>query len=134
MIADTSAIYALIDADDVHHQQAKAFIQKEGENLLLVVTETTLFEVITLVKSRLGQKIAVQVLHAICSSRFYRLVHLSDEDRKETWRIFEKYADKDWSLFDCACLAVARNHEIGEAFAFDRHFQQMAAAGLLSLP
>jgi predicted nucleic acid-binding protein len=134
VIADTSAIYALVDADDVHHAEAAAFIKQEGRRLTLVVTDTTLFEAITLIKSRLGQAVATRALKAIQTSRRYRVISLTEQDRAETWRIFEQYADKDWSPFDCACLAVARTRKISEAFAFDEHFDQMAGSGLIRLP
>ena len=134
VIADTSAIYALVDADDAHHAEAVAFIKQEGKQLTLVVADTTLLEAITLIKSRLGQAVATRALKAIRTSSRYRLISLTEQDRAEAWRIFAQYADKDWSPFDCACLAVARTRKIGEAFAFDEHFNQMAGSGLIRLP
>ena len=68
------------------------------------------------------------------TSRRYRIISLTEQDREETWRIFSQFADKDWSPFDCACLAVARARKINEAFAFDIHFDQMASNGLIRLP
>lgn len=134
VITDTSAIYALVDAGDVHHAEAVAFVKQEGEWLTMVVTDVTLFEAITLIKSRLGQAVASRTLQAIQTSARYRLIRLSEQDLEETWRIFAQYADKDWSPFDCACLAAARNRKMSEAFAFDQHFDQMATAGITRLP
>lgn len=134
IIADTSALYALVDADDVHHAQAVTFLKQTGGQLTLVVADTTLFETMTLIKSRLGQGVAGRALKAIQTSRRYRVISLTEEDRAETWRIFVQYADKDWSPFDCACLVVARARKISEAFAFDMHFEQMAGLGLIRLP
>ncbi len=134
IIADTSALYALVDADDAHHAEAVAFLKHTGRRLALVVLETTLFETLTLIKSRLGQDIATRTLAAMQASRRYRIVSLTEQDRKETWRIFATFADKGWSPFDCACLAVARARKINEAFAFDVHFDQMAGDGLIRLP
>ena len=88
----------------------------------------------TLIKSRLGQSVATRTLDALQKSKRYRLIDLTEQNRIETWRIFEQYADKDWSPFDCACLAVARSRRIHEAFAFDTHFDRMATVGLLRLP
>jgi predicted nucleic acid-binding protein len=134
LIVDTSALYALVDEDDVHHAEAVAFLKQEGRHLTLVVIDTTLFEAITLIKSRLGQAVAARALKAIQRSNRYHLINLAEQERAETWRIFERYADKDWSPFDCACLAVARTRKIGEASAFDEHFDQMAGSGLIRLP
>ena len=134
VITDTSAIYALVDTDDVHHQEAVDFIKQVGARLILCVPESTLFETMTLINSRLGHAIAARVLTAIQTSERYRLISLTDEDKSETWGMFVQYADKQWSPFDCACLAVARNRNIRQAFAFDVHFDQMAGAGLIRLP
>jgi len=134
IIVDTSAIYALVDADNLHHDEAVAFLNQEGEGLTLIVTDTTLLESITLIKSRLGHSEAVRSSNAIHASPRFRLISLSKEDWKETWRIFEKYDDKAWSPFDCACLAAAQARNIDEAFAFDEHFDQMAGLGMIRLP
>lgn len=134
VITDTSAIYALVDKDDVHHQEAVNFVKHIGSRLILCVLEPTLFETLTLLNARLGHAIAARVLSAIQTSDRYRLISLTDEDKLRTWDTFAQYADKEWSPFDCACLAVARNRNIRHAFAFDVHFDQMAGAGLIRLP
>lgn len=134
VITDTSALYALVDSDDRHHPEATDFLNQEGEHLDLVVLNIMLFEAITLIKSRLGHEPAARALKAIQASPRFRIIHLTEEDYQETWRIFEEYADKSWSPFDCACLAAARARNIGEAFAFDKHFDQMAAEGLIRMP
>lgn len=134
LITDTSAIYALVDADDVHHAEAVAFVKEHGQELTLTVTDLTLFEAITFVKSRLGQEVASRVLKTIRTSQRYGLIRLSEQEIAETWRLFEQFADKDWSPFDCSCLVAARTRKIDEAFAFDQHFDQMAGAGLIRLP
>ena len=36
-----------------------------------------------------------------------------------------RYHDKEWSYTDCGILAVAQLLDIGEVFAYDRHFDQM---------
>ena len=134
IIADTSALYALVDADDAHHTEAVAFLKHTGKRLTLVVPETTLFETLTLIKSRLGQDTATRTLTALQASRRYRIISLTEQDRKETRRIFTEFADKGWSPFDCACLALARARKINEAFAFNVHFDQMVGDGLIRLP
>lgn len=134
IITDTSAIYALVDRDDLHHKEAVKFLKRSEERLVLCVLETTLYETVTLINGRLGHAVASRVLSSIQTSDRYRLISLTEEDKSATWDIFLQYADKEWSPFDCACLAAARNRKINEAFAFDIHFDQMANAGLIRLP
>ena len=134
IVADTSALYALIDADDLHHAEAVDFLRGELDEITLIVLETTLFETITLTKSRLGQTVAAKALHSIETSPRMRVARLSAEQLAQTWAFFDQYAEKAWSPFNCAFLAFAQAHGIREAFAFDRHFEQMAGAGLIRLP
>jgi predicted nucleic acid-binding protein len=134
VIVDTSALYALVDADDVHHGEATRYLRQLGRNVSLEIVDTTLMEALTLIKRRLGADVASQTLQAIQGSSRYRTVRLTEEERREMWRLFEQYADKQWSPFDCASLAVARARKIQEAFAFDVHFAKMAAAGLIRVP
>jgi uncharacterized protein len=134
IIADTSAIYALVDSQDAHHARAVQFWNELPAGTVLLIAETTLMEAMTLIEVRLGHRIACRALEAIRKSERYRVVNLTAEDRLEMWRIFEQYSDKEWSPFDCASLAIAKRREIQEAFAFDVHFDQMAAVGLLRVP
>jgi predicted nucleic acid-binding protein len=134
VIVDTSAIYALVDTDDPHHQEAARYLRQLGRGVSLLVAEPTLLETVTLIKGRLGSAIALRTLQSINASNRYRVTRLTEADYAETWRLLEQYSDKSWSPFDCACLAVARSRQITEAFAFDNHFDQMAAAGLLRVP
>jgi predicted nucleic acid-binding protein len=43
----------------------------------------------------------------------------------DTWAVFQRFTDKEWSYTDCAMLASARREKISAVFAFDRHFLQM---------
>jgi len=134
IIVDTSALYALVDADDAHHREAVSYLKRAGRDASLVLADTTLMEALTRIGRRLGRRTAARTLRSILQSQRFRVIRLTDQDYEETWRIFEQYADKDWSPFDCACLAVARSRKIQEAFAFDAPFEQMASAGLLRVP
>ena len=134
IITDTSALYALVDSQDAHHREAAKFWNSLAPGTVLLIAETTLMEAMTLIEVRLGHSIACRTLEAIRKSARYRIVTLTTEDRQEMWRIFEQFSDKEWSPFDCASLAIAKRREIKEAFAFDLHFDQMAAMGLLRVP
>jgi len=134
VIVDTSALYALVDADDAHHEEAVNYLKHLGKGVSLVIIDMMLMEALTLIKSRLGGKIAARTLQTVQRSNLYKVIRLADDDWREAWRLFEQFSDQEWSPFDCACLAAARARDIREAFAFDIHFDQMAAAGLLRVP
>ena len=79
----------------------------------------------TTVKARLGMQVALQLGIRLRNSRFVEMVIFSTAEEQELWRIFSRYTDKAWSYTDCACLALARQRTIQQAFSFDHHFTQM---------
>src|SRR5215470_13632270 len=102
VIVDTSALYALVDADDVYHAAAVGYLKHFGNGVSLVIAITTLMEAITLIQSRLGRELANRTIRIIHRSNLYKVIPLADEDWRETWRLFEQFRDKEWSPFDCA--------------------------------
>ncbi len=131
VIADTSALYALVDRTDPHHIQAANFLKSQASKRSLLVSNHVFDETMTVVKARLGMRVALQLGLRLRNSRFVEMVILSSAQEQETWRIFSQYTDKDWSYTDCACLVLAREHKLHQAFTFDHHFAQM---GLVMVP
>ncbi|MBN1993140.1 MAG: type II toxin-antitoxin system VapC family toxin [Anaerolineae bacterium] len=130
-IADTSGLYALVDRKDPHHAEAVAFLKTYAAVGSLLVSNHIFDEAMTTVKARLGMQVALQLGIRLRNSRFVEMVVFSTAEEQETWRIFSRYTDKGWSYTDCACLALAQQRNIQQAFSFDHHFRQM---GLTILP
>jgi len=131
MIADTSGLYALVDRTDPHHAQAANFLKSQVSDRKLLVSNHVFDETMTVVKARLGMRVALQLGLRLRNSRFVEMVVFSPAQEQETWRTFSQYDDKNWSYTDCACLVLAREHELHQAFTFDHHFAQM---GLVMVP
>ncbi len=131
IIIDTSGLYALIDRNDPHHASAAAFFKRYARERTLLLSNHVFDEVMTLAKVRLGQHVAVQLGLRLRNSSLIERVTFTELDEQRTWQIFTRYADKDWSYTDCACLALAQARGAGEAFTFDHHFRQM---GLIMRP
>jgi predicted nucleic acid-binding protein len=131
VIADTSALYALVDRTDPHHLQAANFLKSRASHQALLMSNHVFDETMTVVKARLGMRVALQLGLRLRNSRFVEMVVFSPAEEQETWRVFSQYTDKDWSYTDCACLVLARGHELNQAFTFDHHFAQM---GLVMVP
>jgi predicted nucleic acid-binding protein len=125
ILIDTSALFALADADDLSHVEVTSWLMNSAQNSRLVLTDYVFDECMTLMKSRFGAEAAISFGQRIRSSQFCRFVQLTPQDEAATWQIFAQYADKDWSYTDCSCLAVMRRLGIRIAFATDRHFRQM---------
>jgi hypothetical protein len=56
------------------------------------------------------------------------------EDFWESWMIFQRFSDKEWSFVDCAILHMAQRLGVSEVFSFDRHFDQMSGLGIRRIP
>jgi len=125
LLIDTSALHALNYASDDNHLQAVNTFKSLAGRVKPILTEWVFLETMNLTKARLGPTYAIAFgRHLRASKAFYPLV-LTDEDKRTTWEIFERYADKDWSYVDCSLLAVAQRLGVKRIFAFDHHFQQM---------
>ena len=160
VIADTSGLYALVDRNDPNHGRAAGFLKSlagarvPGDRATgrrapgrsqqqasasspgvptsrLLVSNHVYDEVMTLAKVRLGVHVAMQLGLRLRNSRFIELVIFTNAEEQATWRIFSRHTDKEWSYTDCACLALARQRGLQQAFAFDHHFTQM---GLVLVP
>lgn len=131
IIVDTSALYALADRRDPHHTRAAAFLRAQAEANTLLVSNHVFDETMTLLKVRLGMHSALQMGVRLRNSRLIEMVVFTQEEEQATWRLFSRFADKDWSYTDCACLALAQLRDTQQALSFDHHFAQM---GLHLLP
>lgn len=131
VIVDTSGLYALVDRKDPHHQQAVAFLKNQAGAGSLLLSNHIFDETMTTVKARLGMQVALQLGLRLRNSRFIEMVIFSNPEEQETWRTFSQYADKAWSYTDCACLVLAKQRNLQQAFSFDHHFTQM---GLVRVP
>jgi predicted nucleic acid-binding protein len=133
VLVDTSGLYASLDANDVNHRRAKAFLDAAGSTALVVI-DTIFSESMTLIKLRLGVTLATRAGLAIRAGAPFRSHRLSVDESEETWRIFSRYDDKPWSYADCSVLAAAGSLRINQVFAFDHHFDQMRSLGLTPVP
>ncbi len=125
MLIDTSALHALNYARDDHHAKALAYFKSLAGRVKPILTEWVFVETMNLTKARLGPEYAIAFGRQLKASKtFYPLI-LIDDDKRNTWDIFERYDDKEWSYVDCSLLAVAQRLKIRRIFTFDRHFRQM---------
>ena len=126
ILIDTGAIFAFVTRTDVHHEAAKHFVRdwldRDGVFILL---DIVFAETMTLLKARLGAEVAVRVGRELRQNSAYAWLPVGDEGERDTWAVFQRFQDKDWSYTDCALLASARREKISGIFAFDRHFLQM---------
>ena len=120
---DTSALLAVLDADDINHPAAKPFWERivaAGDTL--ISHNYILVEASALSLRRLGLE-ALRVLEGDIVP-ILRLVWVTREIHNAAAGAHLVAGRRSLSLVDCVSFEVMRRAGIRTAFAFDRHFQE----------
>jgi uncharacterized protein len=120
---DTSAFYALLDADDDNHERAAGAwpgIVESDEDL--VTTNYVLVETFALIQNRLGLEAVRQFREDIVPVLMVEFV-THDIHRLGIAALLAASRRK-LSLVDCVSFEVMRDSGIKSAFTFDDHFRQ----------
>jgi predicted nucleic acid-binding protein len=133
VFVDTSAFVALANKRDRNHASARRCLRSLSRSPRPLITSTDIAdEVVTLIRMRIGHRIAVEVGEAIFESRWCRLLEIDSALRERAWTLFRRYDDQTFSLTDCTSFAVMQSLGIEDAFTFDR--KDFAAAGFVPVP
>jgi predicted nucleic acid-binding protein len=123
VLLDTSAVVAMMDADDPAHvasRDAWVGLLTASESLLL--TSLTLVETLAVLPRRLGREAVI----SFCR-RHLPLVELYDVPTPlllngvDTWLAARR---RDLSLVDVVCFLVMRQEGLTSAFTLDPHFAE----------
>jgi predicted nucleic acid-binding protein len=124
VFADTSALFALLDADDASHSRATAaWASIAAKRESLVTTNYVMVETIALVQRRLGVKALRALRQEIMPVMLVEWVR--EADHQAGLDAVIAAARKDLSLVDCVNFALMRRMGIRRCFAFDAHFKEM---------
>jgi predicted nucleic acid-binding protein len=127
VICDTGAIFALYDADDVHHGACRHAIETERGPLFLPVV--LLAEIDYLLTSRLGADASLEFLESIESGAF-TLVGPTSEDLTRCRALLVQYRDLSLGLADTMVVATAERLQFQRVFSVDqRHFRAIHPHG-----
>jgi len=130
IFADTSALYALLDADDHNHTAAKAaWVSWLDQSISLVCSNYVLVETIALVQRRLGMEAARRFCQEM--TPLFQVYWVDQEVHSAAVSMLLTVGVRNLSLVDCASFELMRRLGIRTAFAFDRHFAQQ---GFICLP
>jgi uncharacterized protein len=127
---DSSAILALLDADDADHGTAAAVAHRiAAEGRPSFITNYIEVEAHALLLRKLGRTIAREWLLSGGLPVLRVLPH--EEERAKA--ILTGHVDKDWSLCDTISFAVLESRRVRTAFSFDHHFRQHGRFEVLGL-
>jgi len=120
---DSSALFALLVADDAFHEAAVAAwqrLQEEGESL--VSTNYAAVESLALLQRRSGMPaVRAAVALVLPAIRSEWITPEQHADAVQTWITADR---RKLSLVDIASFAAMRRLGIERAFAFDEHFAE----------
>jgi uncharacterized protein len=127
IFVDTSAFYAVLDADDQNHPvAAEAWMRLISAGEGLICSNYILLETLALLQHRLGleavrifQQDALPVLHVLWVEMG---VH------QAAMAALLTSGRRDLSLVDCVSFELMRRHGLSVALAFDRHFAEQGFA------
>ncbi|HQQ78180.1 MAG TPA: PIN domain-containing protein [Thermoanaerobaculia bacterium] len=131
IVADTGAVYALIDSRERNHSVLRKLFEKEPEAWLL--PWAILPEVDYLVGKYLGKKVQEEFLEDLADGSF-AVEWGTESDLVEARRICRKHRDLDLGLVDACVMAVAERLRATAIATLDvRDFGAVSLKGAPSL-
>lgn len=125
IFVDTGAWFAYFVRRDPDNEAAVEWMEHNRKPL--VTTDYVLDELVTLLKLRESQQVAVAAGDLLWQEHAVYLERLTAHDLAVAWDIFRRFGDKQWSFTDCTSKVVMERLDVSEAFAFDHHFEQFGS-------
>ncbi len=123
VFADTSALFALVNARDLNHARAaRTFDTLRARQAALLTTSFVLVETYALVGKRLGLE-AVRTFRADIAP-LLQIVWVDDALHSAGLDLLLDREKRLLSLVDAVSFIAMRQRALDEAFAFDPHFAQ----------
>ncbi len=124
VFVDATAWIALNDRGDQYHQAAVAIYHRLlQERRFLVTTNLVVAEAQIIIRRKGGFDPAIRFLESIRQTHRLQMIYADPDIDLLAGRILRQFRDHELSLADAVSFAVMRQHEITDAFTFDRHFQ-----------
>jgi len=123
LFVDTSALYALFDADDrFHSAAAAAFARLVPDETLLLTSSYVVLETLTLLQNRLGVGAVTKWKAAF--QGILEIVWIERPLHEEALTALIAANKPAISLTDWVSFLIMRERGLDTAFSFDRHFVQ----------
>jgi len=121
LLADTSALVALVVQTERSHREAVEFV-KRNPHARFVITELILGELVTRVRVLRGAGKAVEVADDLMGSTRHEMVFVDLELIRGALARMAQFSDKRLSLTDCVSFELMERLGLTSAFTFDRDF------------
>lgn len=128
LICDTGALFALDDADDAHHADVRASVERERGDVFVPVV--LLAEIDYMLTSRLSDAAARDFLES-CDLGAFTLVPFVEADLRRCRALMRQYHDLRIGIADASVVATAERLVIPRRLTLDeRHFRAIVPSGL----
>lgn len=122
LIIDTNFICAAYNLYDSLHKKADK-AKELTEAYQPVVSNFILLETYTILSQRISRNFAISFGNRIRERHNYTVLLVDQELEKETWKIFCKIKDKNFSYVDASILALMQKEKIRHLLSFDDSFK-----------
>ena len=127
---DTAYVLALLNPNDVYHQQAKALLPSVRIAQEVWITEAILVEIGNAL-ARSNRSVAVAFINSCYITPNVKVVSIDSVLLRRAMDFYHSRKDKEWGLTDCISFIVMEDHGLTEALTTDEHFQQAGFGALL---
>ena len=132
LFVDTSGWYAAFNrAERAHEAVRQALAQARASLRPIVTSDYVVDETLTLVRMRIGHRIAVEVGDAVWRRGGAEVIDVEPSVKESAWQIFRRYREHALSFTDCTSAALMRERGIDEVLTLDRHFTVL---GFVAVP
>lgn len=120
VVADTGALYALVDTSDAWHSRVITWWRSNSS--AIVVPITVLPEICYLLQTRIGPAAELAFVQAVAEEEF-TMESVEPEDLVRAASLIHEYADLPLGLVDASIVAVAERLDTRDILTTDRrHF------------
>lgn len=123
VFVDTSALLALLDADDAEHADAvAAWSDLAAEGAALLSSNYVLVETSAVAQHRLGLDAVRALVREILP--LVEIAFIDSDIHEAAIATLLAAGRRQLSLVDCSSFELMRRRQVSRAFAFDRHFRE----------
>ncbi len=116
-IADSNLVYALYNANDIHHQDGMSLLSQNTE--VMLVPDVVLPEVGYLIARDIGYS-GIQTFLEYFMQLDFRLEAVGMEDLASVRDIVSTYSDARFDFVDCCIMAITERMNVTRIATFDR--------------
>jgi len=129
IFVDTGAWFASVVTSDTDYQIASTWLNQNTKPL--ITTDYVVDETLTLLRMRRETQRAIVLGDGFFSGALATIHYLTEAEIQQSWQVFCRFSDKNWSFTDCTSKVVMESLSITKAFAFDHHFDQFGSVQLV---